>query len=257
MTLDEPALPIAGMAFTADGQLMAGGGCGEGIVSPPRCDSGRSWVWDIGSGDVVAKTEFVDANMVHNDVTISPDGRLAIAGTFLIDGNESQMVLWDVASGELLTEHAARAEGSLGRFGLAFSPDGQLLTANGPDGFTMWEIQDDGQLSERFVWEGIPNVTAAVFTPDGGRLATGEVSGAVALWDVASGDLLARQDTVHYMDVTALRFSENGQHLVSSSLDNTVVLYNVEQLLDPLDGEEVDALEKACLKANRHLTQAE
>lgn len=103
MILDDPPLPIAGMAFTIDRRLMAGGSCGQGSITPQRCDSGRSWVWDMDSGDVAAMTDFEDTNFVHNDVAISPDGRLAAAGRQMVSSSlDGTVVLYDVA--QLLDE---------------------------------------------------------------------------------------------------------------------------------------------------------
>lgn len=257
LTLDEPPLPIAGIDFTTDSRWIAGAGCGVGSLTPQRCDTGRTWVWDAESGDVIGMTNFTDANMVHNDVAISDDGRLVASGTFVIDGDASRIVLWDVATGELLAEQEAQAVGSSGVFGLAFSPDGTLLTGNGPREFTIWEIGDGGQLSERFTLQNVHNVTAAAFSSDGRRLATGQIDGTVALWDVETGSSLAVDENAQSGGITALRFNDDGSLLVSGSQTGRLVLHNIDQMLSSTENGGLTTVEAACVRANRNLNQAE
>ncbi|UQA55667.1 metallophosphoesterase [Polyangium aurulentum] len=62
------------------------------------------------------------------------------------------------------------------------------------------------------------------WSPDGARLASGHARGAVAVWDVATGDL-AWSRTDHEDDVQDVAFSHDGSLLASVSLDRLFVWY--------------------------------
>ncbi len=255
--LDEPPLPIADIDFTADSRWIAGAGCAAGSLTAFQCQNGRTWVWEVESGQLVGATTFDAANMVHNDVAISADGQLAASGAFAINGSESLIALWDVASGKMLAEQEGRANGDLSHFGLAFSPDRGLLAGNGPASFKVWEIGDEGQLSERLTITDRLGITAAVFSPDGRRLVTGETDGLVAVWDVNSGELLAQEGTTHNDEVTTLRFNSDGSLLVSGSRDGSLVLFDMAHILDMPEEVDMATIKTACSRANRNLTETE
>ena len=65
----------------------------------------------------------------------------------------------------------------------------------------------------------------AVFTPDGGEVATGGMDGSIDFWDAETG---AHQRTLkgHGWQVNSLVFSSDGGTLVSASSDGTVLLWD-------------------------------
>ena len=70
-------------------------------------------------------------------------------------------------------------------------------------------------------------VFAAVFHPDGTRLASGGRDRAVWLWDLATGQEVARLDG-HTNYIYSLAFSPDGTSLVSGSGDGTVRIWGTE-----------------------------
>jgi WD40 repeat protein len=63
------------------------------------------------------------------------------------------------------------------------------------------------------------SVTVAIFSPDGGRVATASADGACAVWDAVSGAELVRLG--HGSSVTAVVFSPDGGRVATASTDNT------------------------------------
>jgi WD40 repeat protein len=125
------------------------------------------------------------------------------------------------------------------------------------NGFTIWEIDEAGQLGERLAMPDTLNVTEAAFSSDGRWLATGRTNGVVSIWDAGNDFLLMHEERAHDEDVTSLRFSDDGALLISGSQDGSLVLYNILQLVDTPQSSDSAAVEAACVRANRNLTQAE
>jgi WD40 repeat protein len=72
-------------------------------------------------------------------------------------------------------------------------------------------------------------VFAVAFHPDGKRLATAGRDGAVWLWDLERGEVVARLPG-HSSYIWSLAFSPDGKTLVSGSGDFTVRLWDTEPL---------------------------
>jgi WD40 repeat protein len=72
-------------------------------------------------------------------------------------------------------------------------------------------------------------VFAAVFHPDGSRIASGGSDRLVRLWDAATGEEFVRLPG-HSDYIFSLAFSPDGKTLVSSSGDFTVRLWDTEPL---------------------------
>jgi WD40 repeat protein len=72
-------------------------------------------------------------------------------------------------------------------------------------------------------------VFAAVFHPDGSRIASGGRDRLVRLWDAATGEELVRLPG-HSDYVFSLAFSPNGKTLVSSPGDSTLPVWDTEPL---------------------------
>merc|ERR1712137_181242 len=64
-------------------------------------------------------------------------------------------------------------------------------------------------------------VTSLAFHPDGRILASGDDSGGVYLWDIASGAKMGSYQG-HTSAITSLSYSQEGTLLASASTDNTV-----------------------------------
>ena len=92
-------------------------------------------------------------------------------------------------------------------------------------------------------------VYAVAFSPDGSLLATGSNDALVRLWDVASGQALGEPLKGHSrILVPSVAFDPRGRTLASGGEDGTLMLWDV----DPASW-----IERACLRANRNLTEPE
>ncbi|KAG8711757.1 hypothetical protein FRC08_015492 [Ceratobasidium sp. 394] len=82
-------------------------------------------------------------------------------------------------------------------------------------------------------------IFAAVFSPNGRRIATGSLDGTVRVWDAETGATLLDPIPGHSSQVWSVAFSHDSRRIVSGSLDKTVRVWDAETgvaLLGPLRG---------------------
>ena len=90
---------------------------------------------------------------------------------------------------------------------------------------SLWDVAS-GQELFRFSGKGtVLGVTAIAASPDGTRLATGELDTSVKLWDAATGKLLLTLFG-HSSQVEGLAYSADGSYLATASEDGTVKLWD-------------------------------
>jgi len=126
-------------------------------------------------------------------LAFSPDGeRVALAEPADLSPPSKDgvgVLVYEARTGKRL----ARAAGSEGAWftAAAFSPDGRLAAAPGPDALHVWDaatgrrvlhLPARGRVAN---WTGRAFAECVAFAPDGRALATGHADGAVLLWDVA------------------------------------------------------------------------
>lgn len=186
-----PPVPVAALAFSADGKRLYAGGYGEVLAwdlvegklvrrigagqlsGPVRAlavsgdgeqlivgdgvagQSGAASVFDLDTGKHVAS--FSEPKDVVQCLALTADGKLLAAGA------GDTVYVWGLEDRKLVTRFNARAAG------VCFSPDGKLLAAGGADRLLRaWEVEDWKEYSTVGVPEAINDV---VFLPDGERLA--------------------------------------------------------------------------------------
>lgn len=193
---------VQAVAFSPDGQLVAGAGPG-----------GQVLVWPVGGGDDPVA---IDAGAEVFALAFSPDGsRLATAGGGPIE-------VFDVPSGESAgTLPRSSGEGEA----LAWSPDGRWLAGPGPGGAPA--VWDAAELALQAVLDG-RFVEQAAFSPDSTTLAlTDTQDDTVRLWEPAARGDRARELAGHTDDPVAVAFSPDGHTLYSASGRDGVLAWDV------------------------------
>jgi WD40 repeat protein len=194
--------PVAEVAFSPDGRLLASTGDGGTVLL--RDPLTGALVRTLGGGAPVVSFAF------------SPNGR------FLAGASGRVVHLWDVSTGDLVLTYGQH-EVSVGC--VAFSPDGELLASGDAGGSVHLWARKKGTTLHRLE-EHTRTVTQVAFRPDGAVLASAGLDRVIFLWNVREGK---REGTLHgHTDtVSALCYAPDGKLLASGGWDQTIRLWGL------------------------------
>jgi WD40 repeat protein len=111
---------------------------------------------------------------------------------------------------------------------LAISASGCLFaSAGGTPGVQMWDSLT-GRIVGHFIGRATSSSCPVMFSPSGDYVAVGCDTGAMDIWDVATGQQLLDPDQgTHQASVTVLAFSWNSSFIASGSTDATVHIWDI------------------------------
>jgi WD40 repeat protein len=185
---------------------------------------------------------YTPAEGIEGCVAFSGDGRqYALASvqtgtTTFKDGKVQEgapggiVSLWDQPSGLCSFRFDTKRQG--GFSSLVFSPDSRTLVAVDEDNrLSLWEAASGRR---RCLTEG--EVTRPAFSADGRFLAAGSLYGEVYIWDAWSGKKL-KQFAGHSGKVLNVAFTPDGQRLVSTGADSTILVWSLGEFPTPPRGQ--------------------
>ncbi len=227
---------ILSIAFQPGGSLLA-----AGTDIYPSTGKGQVYLYNNLEGTKVATYNCGGYACVR--VAWSPNGnRLAIAG------KDGAIQVIDIAQNKnlLIVPRAHNGEIS----GLAWYPDGRRLVSSGYDQrLIQWDI-DTQAVIRQYSFPGKSVPISLALSPDGRFLLAGvnEVGDWFGMWNAETLQKLEFTPSGHTRPVTAVAFSVQGNHFVTTGFDNAVVLWNFEPvdslgtLLVNLAGPRVEAV---------------
>lgn len=187
---------------------------------------GSVQLWDIPSRSLRCT---LDAHARSaNTVAFSPDGH-----TLATAGNDAFVRFWNLdplqnndcnlpASGKLLG-------GAFAIPAVRFSPAGDVVASVDVESVILRSANDLRLID---TLRGNTSVYSLAFSPDGSRLAVGELANTVRLWEVATGNEVATLDVGGAPNgfVWAVAFSPDGKFLASGESDGRVTLWDAATL---------------------------
>jgi WD40 repeat protein/serine/threonine protein kinase len=215
--------------FSPDGSLLAAAGRDWG--AKVGIQTWNTTTWEKNS------TQFAGSHAELHRIAFSPDSRTVAAGARTSSvGAANSIRLWDAATGRVL-QTLSSSPGSL-----AFHPDGKRVAAWGDDRtLKMWDVKTGAEVSS--VQHEVAG-SNLVIHPDGRRLFLADMSGSVAMTDLATGRVL-RKYRGHAQRISALACSRDGRMLVSGSFDQTVRVWDATLTTEEWYGPEARELVQA------------
>ena len=147
----------------------------------------------------------------------------------LASGEDNKIILWDVATKQLIAtlEHKAHVTS------VAFSPDGTMLVSGSvgdDETVKVWDVKTK-QVIATFSPKG--GTYALAFSPDGIILASSIDHRSIALWDVKTKQIIATFRG-HINTVRSIAFSPDGTTLASGDFDGYVLLWDMSEFVTPV-----------------------
>jgi WD40 repeat protein len=188
--------PLNQIVFSSNGQTIA------------ALDYDTIHLWDIASGDSLAKLDGTDAI----EIGFSPDGSI------LISLSRQAVTLWDTATGDRLEAREGNFnDSSLSLDGTALAYKSQEKVVEIRDPIT-WEEQ--ARLENDSSWL----ISRLALNRDGSILATvHRDQGVIRLWDLATGANITELEYASAVNLWALAFSPNGAVLAAAGYDDAKV----------------------------------
>jgi WD40 repeat protein len=224
------------------------GGCGTRVVFSPDSKSvymashnGPVKKYDLASGKVLLQYEKECDDLTG--LALSSDGKKIARAT------ETQVVVWEEATGKQVVQWAAEEKGEFHE--LAFAPDNTSVWITSDDN-TAFALSLEtkkktatltGLLNERdrgglnydpnFVWQSamaryVRFKNQVMLTRDGKQLIKGKFGTRVKRWDIASGQGVMEY-IGHQKAVLSYDLSKDGRFMLTGGGDGKVILWDVEK----------------------------
>ena len=202
---------VKAVAFHPDGKHIASGGGRENDMASRSTDNSIR-LWSIATGK--EGKQFVGHEAYVHTVQFSPDGK-----RLLTAGNDATARLWDVATGKQLF---VLSPVPFIYPSASFSQNGRIIFAiTAWRKITIWDAET-GKAMSTLEKNGINFNTMA--SRRGSMIVTGS-DGSIRTWATMTGKVM-ETFVGHKNRVTGVRFTSDGQNIVSASDDGTIRLWN-------------------------------
>ena len=188
--------------------------------------AGHIVVWDTATGRILRQIQTDRLNT--RALAVSPDGTRIVTA-----GHDGFANVFDVASGEHRLRFNEHSKGQGQIEYIAWSPQARLIASKSWDAefytpedgnarLLLWEADTGHVVRELAQAKGAQMLA---FSPNGERLAAGDMDASPNVWDVASGELLFELEG-HADKVKAIAFSPDGESIATGSADGSLQIWS-------------------------------
>ena len=226
------ATRVLGLAFAPDGKTLYS--CSlDGAIFAWDIGTSRRFGLSFGTSTGPRYVTGPDEQSIRPPLAVSPDGK-----RFAVRTGRTRIAIRDTRTSRLEDVFAVRTGGDVGA--LAWSRNGLLAVSGDEEHVQLWDVSGRPRLVRELhglhaVTKYPEAVTALAFSPDGSRVAAGDVNhtagpvqwryGTAAVWDVASGRLLWTKLSRRGW-VNTVSFSPDGKSLAAGDESDVVALYD-------------------------------
>jgi WD40 repeat protein/uncharacterized caspase-like protein len=176
-----------------------------------------------------------------NTLAFSPDGTRLVTGSW-----DSTAIVWNMETLKPIKTLKGHEDTI---WALAFSPDGtRLVTGSSDSTAIVWNMETFEPIKTLYKHEG--GIFTLAFSPDGSRLVTGSDDETAIVWNMETFEPIKTLEghegsrRRHFKllrgDAARLTFSPDGTRLVTGSMNNTAIVWNMEtfETIKTLEGHE-------------------
>lgn len=194
---------IFALALSPDDRLLAvGGWMSPANAERPCCGDIR--IFDFTTGRLVKRLQGHEGPVY--DLAFSPDGSRLVSAA-----GDARAFIWDVSAG-VITHRLDGHDDSVNR--AIFAGNAAVITGSLDGTVRLWSANDGKEI------EAIGNkgsrIMALAVTGDATRLAVGEESGRLSLWDISSSPVTPLGGMAFNWLIGALAFSPDQRHLIAT-----------------------------------------
>jgi WD40 repeat protein/tetratricopeptide (TPR) repeat protein len=174
-------------------------------------------------------------------MTFSADGRsLCTISRQTLGEPAQEILLWDIAAAEPLDTSPGKQDLPMNR--AQFSPRGTYLLAIGSNPASkiseglLWNLSAPASNRQPDILRHDEAITSAMFSADERRILTGSRDDRAKVWELAVNKITSSRvlvpnktsDDTHTADLTSTRFSPDGKSALTTSKDQTAILWNLQ-----------------------------
>jgi WD40 repeat protein len=173
---------------------------------------------------------------IFTGLGITPDGQRVVGATGRPDEAEApagDIIVWDATTGEELRRFPVEHTRTINS--VAISPDGRsALTASDDNTLIVWDIET-GQVVKRLAGH-TDDVNIGLFSPDANNpfIVSASDDTSIIIWDLDSAQPLRRLQG-HTQPITGLNLSPDGRRMISTTEDNTLIVWRIETPQEIID----------------------
>lgn len=207
----EHEMPVACVAWSPNGNLLATGSCG-GYYSAVN-------LWDPATGNLVREFKGKHYGSIY-DIKWSQNGKNLVSAA-----EDTSIFLWNVESGDIICEFSGHASGI---FSIALSPDeGRLCSGSLGGTVRLWNITNGLPVRTLRGYGDFAAHNYVTWSPDGEYVASGSGDCTIRIWNIEKF-MLFRVLMGHTSGIIYTSFLDEGRLLASLAIDGVVIFWRTD-----------------------------